>query len=155
MYIGIDAGSRNIGVAEFSWAKNEVLGYAELNPKTHLEYFYLLKSRYETFKGHDFEGVVIEKPFFTGINIAKGSDVIEYIGVTKLYFSLYHDVNCDMLSPTRAKKIFTGKGNASKEEIIKTVQENFGIFETSTHINDAIANVVSYLQDKGIYEWKK
>lgn len=145
LIVGVDTGSKNIGIALYGTKTKELIKYEEWNP---MNLFDLFASFGEFIYGNNVDRILFEKPFYTSATLPRGYHVIESIGVMRLacqrFSKPYEDV-----SPNTAKKRFTGSGKATKEDIHQAVITRFGVDSKSTHLNDAIAICVGWADHNG------
>lgn len=75
----------------------------------------------------------------TGLKMGHVKGVIE-LAVSQTGIKLYN------LTATKVKRVLLGRGNASKEQIAKMIENTFQIKDTSTrHESDALAIALAYL----------
>lgn len=148
LVLGIDTGSKNLGFALYDTEKEHLLYYQEWNPKSY-------KELYQTFINflteHEVSVVVMEEPFYSPVTMRNAVKVLESIGILKLGCNM-QSLRYEMISPREMKKLFTGSGNALKEDIQAKVTEEFGLTIKSTHVNDAIGICMAWLTKQEIYE---
>ncbi len=138
--LGVDTGSKNIGVALYDSNNNIIEYQAEWNPTS---YSTLYDDWKEFLLNQVIDKIIFEKPFYTTNTLPNGYKVIETIGILKLGCSSFGIPYYNM-SPASVKKRFTGNGKASKDDIKAEVVKRFKLNLKSTHINDAIAIAVGW-----------
>lgn len=136
LILGIDPGVNNIGIAvinftSFKIKKHDCITWSG-KYVTVLDYFTDLLTKYAI------SSVGIEKPFFTPQTLPKNIRTLEIIGIIKMLCELENKPIIDY-SPATIKKVFTGDGRASKEDIIVEVETKFQCKDINNHTADAIA----------------
>jgi len=89
--------------------------------------------------------VMVLEDQFLGRN-AKTLKTLSWVRGVVMLLAAQNEIPIVVITPTEIKQITTGKGNASKEDIRKTVSLIFGIKEhLNDNVSDAIAIALSYI----------
>lgn len=136
MIYGLDLSMSKIGVAILDDDKNFIASKL-LKPKASLSHgdkLHFYKTELQKLLGEYEPTIIMIERGFTRFN--KTTQVqFRVHGVINMLFRRYKQV---YVSPTEAKKMITGRGNASKKEVIKSVEKRIGI-KLSEDESDAYA----------------
>lgn len=153
MFIGIDPGVQNIGVASIDYTSSlNFVKYLGVGDSENDGYIDIVKAFGDILsevraKYGEYPKIFIEKPFFTPKTLPRNVRTLEMIGLLK--YAAYHragipDSDIIMLSPATIKKSVTGNGRAVKEDIIHAVCKEFKIHRNlNSHEADAIAVAIT------------
>jgi len=72
---------------------------------------------------------------------------LSYITGQLIYLATKHKINMYLYAPTSIKKIYSGKGNCSKEDMIQATKEIFDITTKDDNIADAIGCGYSFIKN--------
>ena len=89
--------------------------------------------------------VMVLEDQFLGRNV-KTLKTLSWVRGVVMLLAAQNEIPIVVITPTEIKQITTGKGNAGKEDIRKTVSLIFGIKEhLNDNVSDAIAIALSYI----------
>lgn len=97
----------------------------------------------ELIKNFDIEEVILEAPFVNSKFLLSSEMVLKVHGFVLHKFK---DIKMKFITPSEIKKIVTGKGNASKDDVIKTLKKNYNLnFEgNNDNMFDSFALMIAY-----------
>lgn len=145
--IGLDLSLSETGFAIFSKDENKIDGGSiKVSPKIIKQYNltttmskieYIVEQLNYEFAVNRPALVVIEDTFCNPRNMKTSKQLIQLGGVVRYILEIAGVPYID-IAPSKLKLYVTGKGNASKDEMVSTVNEKFGINVKNNNVCDAI-----------------
>lgn len=138
--LGIDPGTLVMGYGLIAVSKNSIslveMGVLQLaKHKDHAERLELIFRKMETLiKVHQPQHVAIEAPFY-GKNVQSMLKLGRAQGVA-IAASMMHGLNAVEYAPKKVKQSITGRGSATKEQVLQMLQHTLG-FEQDVRFMDA------------------
>jgi len=150
MILGLDISTVCSGWAVIREEDKKLIGYGSIPLPSSFSFQQKIKELYYFFnaivENHPIKKIVIEDQFF-GKNVQTTKILSRISGVATLVGEL-NRVETIFIPPTKIKKIFTGKGNATKEEVRKKVLELYEVNIGNDDTTDAIATAYAYIIEK-------
>lgn len=127
------------GSVELLYSENFKINKKEFIDKTKI----ILKKLEDILNNYKIDIVVLEEGYL-GKNVYSMDILSKIRGVVYAFFVM-HDISIKTYSPSKIKKSITGNGNASKEQILKSVSLLLNIKNSITYDEaDAIAIAYTY-----------
>lgn len=146
--IGFDPSLSSTGYAVVEIQNNKILsaGLIKTNPKidTHERIFEIYKNVKDIIAKHDAEHAALEESFY-GKNV-KTSNLLAQVRMVIIIACMEHGMSVSLFSPNSIKKCITGRGHASKEQVLYMVREIFGLEESlPDDVSDALATAYTFI----------
>ena len=159
--LGIDPGTLVMGYGLISVNKSNVslieMGVLQLSKhKDHAERLHLIFKKMESLiKIHQPVAVAIEAPFF-GKNVQSMLKLGRAQGVA-IAAAMMSGLHAEEYSPRKIKQSITGRGNATKEQVLKMLQHTLNIVEDVRFMDatDAVAAALCHHYQQRTAELKK
>lgn len=145
--IGIDPGCTVTAWAIF---KKDILHeYGSIRAKSDMSFedkvFFIINKLKYIIEKYNIKQGAIENSYVNMLNPYSSLKLATLRGSIMALFNL-NNIKVHIFTPTQIKKTITGNGHASKEDIVKKVQEITNIHIKSKDINDAIATCICLLK---------